>query len=63
MSNQGNKKASSEKHNDSPNKGETEPRVHKGGPNASNKTKGKHEKDDSSSGAEKNTTKKQENSI
>ncbi|WP_205512831.1 hypothetical protein [Longitalea arenae] len=43
-------------------KGETEPRRQKGAPSTSNKSKAKHEKDDSS-GAEKNTTKKQGNSI
>jgi hypothetical protein len=58
------KESSSEKHNETPNKGETQPVVHKGGPNAGNNDKPKHRKDDSNSdGAERNTTKKQENSI
>ncbi len=55
------KEGKTAKKNGSPNRGETEPRNHKGGPNASNKSKVKHEKDDSS-GTDRNTTKKQQNS-
>lgn len=58
----GNNKATSGSENSSPNKGETQPRTHQGGPNSSNKKKAKHEKDDSS-GSDRNTTKKQGNSI
>ncbi len=43
-------------------KGETQPRTHKGGPNASNNGKPKHEKDDSNS-TDKTDTKKNPNSI
>jgi hypothetical protein len=62
MASNPNSNRSSEKRNNSPNKGETEPKVQKGAPSASNSKKVKHEKDDSP-GAERNTTKKQENSI
>jgi hypothetical protein len=43
-------------------KGESEPSRQKGAASISNKNKEKHKKDDSD-GAEKNTTKKQQNSI
>ena len=46
----------------SKNKGESEPSRQKGAASVSNKGKEKHKKDDSD-GAEKNTTKKQQNSI
>ncbi|HZF63601.1 MAG TPA: hypothetical protein VEZ55_03920 [Chitinophagaceae bacterium] len=44
------------------NKGESQPRLQKGAKSTSNKKNGKHEKDDSS-GSERNTTKRQGNSI
>ena len=46
----------------SKNKGEKEQSHQKGAPSVSNKKSGKHSKDESG-GAEKNTTKKQQNSI
>ena len=49
-------------HVNNANKGESQPKIQKGAKTTSNKKKGKHEKDDSS-GAERNTTKKQSNSI
>lgn len=57
-----NNERTSEKKNTTKNKGETEPRTHKGGPNASNSKKVTHEKDDSN-GTDRSDTKKNPNSI
>ncbi|MBS7565010.1 hypothetical protein KHS38_11400 [Mucilaginibacter sp. Bleaf8] len=44
-------------------KGESQQSHQKGAPSVSNKTAGKHLKDESGGGSKKNTTKKQQNSI
>ena len=53
----------SNRNSDTTNRGERKQTSQPGAPNKSNRQTGDHEKDDSSHGAERNTTKKGANSI
>lgn len=53
----------SNRNNQSDNKGERLQTSQPGAPNRSNRQTGDHEKDDSSRGADRNTTKKGENAV
>jgi len=53
----------SNRNSDTQNRGERKQTSQPGAPNRSNRQTGNHEKDDSSRGADRNTTKKGENAV